>query len=95
MELSWWGGRDVWDGSAGPRTLVLAVLRAAAIVAGSAERLLGGGVVGRLCQPVAGMSVLSLLKAASSSAAHGQVCWRWSLARRPENASRPATCSSR
>jgi hypothetical protein len=52
---------------------------------------------GRGCsarQPAAG-SVLSLWKAASSSAAHGQSCWRRSLPRRPWNASLPATCSSR
>jgi hypothetical protein len=40
-------------------------------------------VVGRLCQPVAGASVLSFWNAARSSVAHGHVCCRWSLPRRP------------
>ena len=57
----------------------------------------GGPVLGRVwagggCQPLAAASVLSFWKAATSSAAHGHVSWRRSFARRPENASRAATC---
>ena len=67
----------------------------AAVIAGVAGRVLLGGVwAGGGCQPLGAASVLSFANAATSSAAHGQVCWRWSFARRPENASRPATCSS-
>src|SRR3954447_15117911 len=53
------------------------------------------GSAARCCQPVAAGSALSLWKAASSAAAHGQSCWRRSLPRRPWNASRAATCRSR
>ena len=38
---------------------------------------------------------LSRVKAVASSAPQGDVRWRWSLARRPENASRVARCKSR
>ena len=50
---------------------------------------------GGWCQPVAAGSALRRSNAALSSVTHGHVSCRWSLARRPENASRPATCSSR
>ncbi len=63
---------------------------------GGGAVLLGcvGVVAGAQPLPAAAVSVLSLWNAASSSVAQGQVFWRWSLARRPENARRPATCSS-
>ena len=72
---------------AGVRTAVIAA------VAGGPCWVVCGPVAA--VQPLAAASVLSFAKAASSSAAHGQVCWRWSFARRPENASRPATCNRR
>jgi hypothetical protein len=49
----------------------------------------GGG------QPTGRGSALSFSNAAARAVAQGQVRWRWSLPRRPENARRPATCSSR
>ncbi len=53
-------------------------------------------VVGRLAgQPAVAGSALSRSKAALSSVTQGHVFCRWSFARRPENASRAATCSSR
>jgi hypothetical protein len=85
-----WDGGEVWGGSAGPQMLVLRVLRAAVIVA-CGRAFCWSVVVGRLCQPVAGASVLSFWNAARSSVAHGHVCCRWSLPRRPENASLAAT----
>ena len=45
-------------------------------------------------QLVSGASVLSLWNAASSVVAQRQLAWRCRRARRPENASLPATCSS-
>jgi hypothetical protein len=70
-------------------------VRAAVIAAVAGRVLLRGVRPGGGGQPLAAASVLSFWKAASSSSAHGQVFWRWSLPRRPENAIRPATCSSR
>ena len=73
----------------------LAGLRAAVIVAVAGGSAWWCELAGGCCQPVAAGSALSLSNAAMSSVTQGHVSWRWSFARRPENASRPATCSSR
>lgn len=59
-----------------------------------AARFGGGGLAG-WGQPAVARSALSFVNTASSSPVHGYVAWTCSFARRAENASRAATCSSR
>ena len=72
-----------------------------ASVSGSGDRgrwpggLLGVGGAAAGGQPVAAGSVSSFSNAALSASVHGQAAGRCSLPRRPENASRAATCNSR
>ena len=55
------------------RDACVAGVRAAVIAAVAGRVLLGGVWAGGGCQPLAAANVLSFAKAASSSAAHGQV----------------------
>jgi acyl-CoA reductase-like NAD-dependent aldehyde dehydrogenase len=88
----WWRRLGWFSGAVGA---CVARLRAAVIAAGAGGCCVVGSSAGGGGQPVGAGSALSLPKAATSSVAHGQVSWRWSLARRPEKASRPATWKSR
>ena len=76
-------------GSCSPR------FRAAVIAAGGREVCWGVGGAAAGGQPVAAGSVSSFSNAALSASVHGQAAGRCSLPRRPENASRAPTCSSR
>ena len=83
------------DGSAEPREGWLGRFEAAVGVAVAGGGVLGVESAGDWCQPVAAGSALSFWNAAMSSVAQGQSCCSRSRPRRPWNASRPATCSSR
>jgi hypothetical protein len=88
------GGGEVAGGSAEPRTPVFPICGQPWSWPWPKGLLKGVAVAGR-CQPVAAGSALRRSNAALSSVTQGHVFCRWSLARRPENASRAATCSSR